>query len=204
MPQVAPASAWRAIGMRPGSGAKARNTIRPIVDRRLDDQAVGGGYVFFLGKRGVLLGRHEIELDGVPTGGAVVDRVIGDALARIEGDRRIGLAHRRNELERAAGQVIAAYRGGKCRIHERHDRGLGGRRRKRHHGVDRRQRRQPRIGILRRGLRHRQHGRQMHDAAEQDGGENPQQGADHEQPFRTIAGIGPSLVVRVATPIGVS
>src|SRR5580698_553407 len=44
----------------------------------------------------------------------------------------------------------------------------------------------------------------MHNAAKQDGGENPQQGAGHEQPFRTIAGIGPSFVVRVATPIGVS
>ena len=63
---------------------------------------------------------------------------------------------------------------------------------------------EPRIGVLGCGLRHRQHGRQMHDAAEQDGAENPHQGADHEQPFRTMAGIGPSLVVVLATPIGVS
>jgi hypothetical protein len=44
----------------------------------------------------------------------------------------------------------------------------------------------------------------MNDAAEQHGRKNPQQRAYHEQPFRTIAGIGPSFVVRVATPIGVS
>ena len=98
-------------------------------------------------------------------------------------------------LSEPLGQIVAAHRRGKGRIHERHDRALGGRRRERHHGVDRRERRQPRIGILRRRLRHRQHRRQMHDAAKQDGGENPQQRADHEQPFRTIAGIGPSLVV---------
>ena len=40
--------------------------------------------------------------------------------------------------------------------------------------------------------------------AEQQGAENPQRQPDHEQPFRTIAGIGPSFVVRIATPIGVS
>ena len=53
-------------------------------------------------------------------------------------------------------------------------------------------------------LRHRQHGRQVHDTAEQDCAENPQQQPDHEQSFRATAGIGPDFVVRVATPIGVS
>ena len=44
----------------------------------------------------------------------------------------------------------------------------------------------------------------MHDAAEQEGAEDPKRQADHEQLFRTIAGIGPSFVVSEATPIGVS
>ena len=81
---------------------------------------------------------------------------------------------------------------------------FGSRRREQGHGIDRRERHEPRIGVLLRRLRHRQHGRQMDDAAEQDGAENPQQQPDHEQSFRATAGIGPDFVVRVATPIGVS
>ena len=64
--------------------------------------------------------------------------------------------------------------------------------------------REPRIRVLGRRLRRRQHRRKMNDAAEQQHTENPQRQADHEQLFRTTAGIGPSFVVSEATPIGVS
>ncbi len=51
----AAASAARAIGMRSGSGASARKTMRPVVRRRIDDQPVGGGHVFVFGNLRVLL-----------------------------------------------------------------------------------------------------------------------------------------------------
>ena len=61
-----------------------------------------------------------------------------------------------------------------------------------------------RISVLRRGPRHRQHRRQMHDATEEEAAQRPHEPTDHEQPFRATAGIGPSFIVVDATPIGVS
>ena len=56
------------------------------------------------GSFGALRGRHQIEFDDAPAGRAVVDRVIGDAGARVERHRRIGLAHRHAQLERPGAQ----------------------------------------------------------------------------------------------------
>src|SRR5437016_2771099 len=69
---------------------------------------------------GVLRLGHEIEFDHLASGGAVVDGVIGDFIARVERHRRIGLADGDREFDRAAGQVVTANRDRERRIHERH------------------------------------------------------------------------------------
>ena len=71
------------------------------------------------GSSRALLRRHQVEFDDAPAGRAIVDRVIGDAVARIERHRRVGLAHRHAQLERAGGEIVAADRRGEGRVHER-------------------------------------------------------------------------------------
>ena len=118
----APARARRAIGIRPGSGANVRSRISPVV---VGDSMINRSAAVTSSSAGqlrVLLGGHQIELDRAAAGGAIVDRVIGDAVARVERDRRVGLAHRRLELERPARNVVAADRDGEGRVHERHER----------------------------------------------------------------------------------
>src|SRR4029077_2054822 len=115
----------------------------------------------------MLRGGHEIEFDGAAPGGTVVDCVVCDALARIEGDRCVGLADRRDEFERAAGEIVAAHRRCKSRIHEWHELSPGGWRCECNHRIDRREWCETRIGVLIRSLWHRQDGREMHDTAEQ-------------------------------------
>ena len=61
-----------------------------------------------------------------------------------------------------------------------------------------------RIGVLRGGARQQQHARQVHDAAEQQAAEQPEQPADHGQLPCADGGHRRSLAVRVATPTGVS
>ena len=63
---------------------------------------------------------------------------------------------------------------------------------------------EPRIGVLRRGARQHQHGHEMHDAAKQHAGQQPEQPAHHGHALVTIAGIGASRAARVATPTGES
>ena len=63
---------------------------------------------------------------------------------------------------------------------------------------------QARIGVLRGRLRQQQDGRQMHDAAQQQASQQPEQPADHGQDLVVIEGIGASRPRRVATPTGVS
>ena len=71
-------------------------------------------------------------------------------------------------------------------------------------GVQLGHRRQPRIGVLGRDARQRQHADEMHHAAQQHAGDDGEQQPDHGQPTVAMEGIGASRCVRVATPTGVS
>ena len=76
--------------------------------------------------------------------------------------------------------------------------------------IDRRDRGEPRIGVLRRGARQHQHRDEMHDAAEQrarraaTAASGSWQLSDSHEHDCTTAGIGASRAARVATPTGVS
>ena len=97
----------------------ARTTIRPV---GVGDSTISRSAAVTSSSSGSsarCCGRHQVELDHAAAGGAVVDRVIGDAVARIERHRRIGRADRHAQLERAVGEIVAADRGGEGRIHER-------------------------------------------------------------------------------------
>jgi len=71
-------------------------------------------------------------------------------------------------------------------------------------GVELRQRRETRIGVLGRKARQCQNADEMHDAAQQQARDDGEQQADHGHPTVAIDGIGASRCVRVATPTGVS
>ena len=162
-----------------GLGRQRPQHDQPGAGRRFHDQPVGRGDVFLLGQPAALIRRHQLELDQAAARGAVVDRVIGDAAPGVERHRGIGGADRHAELDRAFGQVVAADRRGEGRIHERHHLALRRGLRHRRNRIHRRNRSKPRIGVLRGGARQDQHRNQMHDAAEQRAGQEPQQPADH-------------------------
>ena len=88
------ASALRATGISPGSGASARIMIRPVV---VGDSTISRSAAVTSsssGKLAALRAGHQIELDDAPAGGAVVDGVIGDAAPGVERHRRVGRADR--------------------------------------------------------------------------------------------------------------
>ena len=111
--QIADKIYWSArggIARRPARGApsasgrapapSARTTIRPVV---VGDSTISRSAAVTSSSSGSssrCCGRHQVELDGAAAGGAVVDRVIGDVVARVERDRGVGLAHRHGELDR--------------------------------------------------------------------------------------------------------
>src|SRR5260370_34462608 len=53
-----------------------------------DDQPIGSGDLLVIGQILTLLSRHQIELDGTPSGGAAVDGGIGNVEARVACHRR--------------------------------------------------------------------------------------------------------------------
>src|SRR6185312_14753257 len=129
-------------------------------------QSVGGGH-FFVFRNPVVLGpRHQIELDDAPAGGAVIDRVVGDVVPRVERYRRVGRTDRHRQLQRPLGEIVKAYGAGEGGIDEWHDRFLGRRRGEGDNGIDGGNGRQTRIGILRRSAREDDDRCQVHYAAE--------------------------------------
>ena len=75
------ASARRAIGIRPGSGPKVRTRISPVAVGASTISRSAAVTSSSSGSSARWLRRHQVELDDAPAGGAVVDRVIGDAVA---------------------------------------------------------------------------------------------------------------------------
>ena len=97
-----------ACAIRPGSGASAFSTIRPVAVGESMIRRSAAVTSSSSGNSRVLVFGHQVELDDLAAGRAVVDGVIRDFVARIERHRRIGLADRHRELERAAREIVAA------------------------------------------------------------------------------------------------